>query len=68
MVDSLAVLANEIEHLKAAHEENAREIRALKEKNAKVERYGWFCMGIMFVGITIASSFETAIKYIKAMP
>ena len=67
-MDSLAVLANKIEHLEKAHEENAAEIKLLKEKNAKVERYGWFCMGIMFVGISIVSSFESAVKYIKAMP
>lgn len=77
MVDSLAVLAKEMEylriaqanenrHLKEAIETNAEETRLLKEKCAKAEKYGWFCMGVIFVGITIASSIETAIKFIKS--
>ena len=58
------VLELEIAYLKEAHAANEKRIAVLEAYKSKTERYGWFAMGIIAVGIYIASSLESAIKFI----
>lgn len=59
------VLELEIAYLKEAHRANEERISVLEAYKSKTERYGWFAMGIIAVGIYIASSLESAIKFIR---
>jgi len=62
------ILELEIAYLKEAHKANEDRIAALEAYKSKTERYGWFVMGIIAVGIYVASSLEQALKFVKGLP
>lgn len=74
----IATLSSEVAHLKESLEasENACKLRdsqamdrikILEAKLGKAERYGWFFMGMIAVGVSIGAGFEKVVNKIMAV-
>jgi len=63
-IKDMVGLIAKVESLEVAHIANVKRIETLEEYKARTERYGFFLMGIMAVGVFIAAGFEKAINFI----
>ncbi len=77
-VKDIATLMADIKHIQEAMEaqekackirdENAMErIKVLEFKLGKAEKYGWFFMGMVAVGATVAAGIEKVLNKITAL-